>query len=286
MILSHLKNYAYLMRLHKPIGIFLLLWPTLWALWLAGEGKPDVFIVAVFVAGVIIMRSAGCIINDFADRHLDLWVERTCDRVLTSGKVSVQAALGLFAGLMVLAFGLVLTLNRLTVLLAIVGAVLTVVYPFLKRVTHLPQIGLGLAFAFGVPMAFAAELNQVPWRGWVLFLAAVIWPVIYDTYYARVDREDDVKIGIKSTAILFGKWDRFMVGLLQTFFLLLLVLNGSLFHLNFYYFVSLFCVVILFVYQQWITSVQRKENYFRAFLNNNWVGLVIFLGIAMQGLSK
>jgi len=276
MILTQLKNYACLMRLHKPIGIFLLLWPTLWALWLAAEGKPDRVLVTVFVVGVILMRSAGCVINDVADRRFDRFVERTRERPLVSGKVSVKEALMLFVVLLMIAFLMALTfLNPLTIQLAVVGALLAIIYPFLKRITHLPQVGLGIAFAFGVPMAFAAELNHIPGKAWVLFLAAAVWPVIYDTYYAMVDRVDDLKIGVKSTAILFGRYDRLMVGCLQVIFLSLMGIVGWLFHLKNGFWVSLLLAALLMIHQQ-------RINPFKAFLNNHWIGLVIFIGIVIS----
>lgn len=277
-----LKQYAYLMRFHKPIGTFLLLWPTLWALWLAGEGHPKFSILLIFILGVIVMRAAGCIINDFADRNFDGHVERTRDRPLATGKVKPLEALGLFLLLLTIAFLLVLLLNKLTILLAIAGALLTIIYPFMKRFTYLPQVGLGFAFAWGVPMAFAALTNTVPNSAWLLFFAAVIWPMIYDTIYAMVDREDDKKIGLKSTAILFGKYDRIAIGVLQIVFLVSLLLVGYLFKLDQFYFVSLVAVVILFLYQQKLMKNRDRENCFKAFLNNHWVGLFIYAGITMS----
>ena len=279
---NKLKNYFYLMRLNKPIGIFLLLWPTLWALWLAGEGKPSVRIVLIFIVGVIVMRSAGCVINDLADRNFDGSVERTRARPLASHKVSVKEALVLFIILILIAFLLALSLSGLTVLLAAVGVLLAIGYPFLKRVTHLPQIGLGVTFSWGVPMAFVAQLNQIPMKSWILFLAAATWPVIYDTYYAMVDRDDDIKIGVKSTAILFGKRDLLIVGLLQCLFILLLIVVGWLFNLHFVYYISLLFVAVLFAYQQWMTRDRDRDACFKAFLNNHWVGLIIFVGIVLS----
>lgn len=277
-----LKDFFYLMRLHKPIGTFLLLWPTLWGLWLAGNGhQPNIIILIIFILGVILMRAAGCIINDIADRDFDAHVERTRERPLATGKISTQAALILFIVLLSLAFGLVLFLNKLTILLAIIGAMLTLIYPFMKRFTHLPQLGLGMAFAWGVPMAFAAETQHVSGAAWIVFLAAVIWPVIYDTMYAMVDRTDDIKIGIRSTAILFGSYDRIIIGLLQIIFLGLLGLVGYLFKLDELYFFSLCCAGLLFIYQQILIKKTDRAAYFKAFLNNNWVGLIIFLGIIL-----
>lgn len=284
MLNETVKQMIYLMRLHKPIGIFLLLWPTLWALWLAGHGKPNAWIVMIFVIGVVLMRSAGCIINDFADREFDKHVERTKERPLTSGKVSVKHALILFIVLLSVAFILVLFVNAFTVKLAFVGALLAVIYPFLKRITHLPQLGLGLAFAWGVPMAFAALNNTISTEAWILFAAAVIWPVIYDTMYAMVDRVDDVVIGVKSTAILFGHYDHVIMAVLQAIFLGLMMVCGNLFHLQWPYYFSLFIVLILFGYQLYLIKSREREACFRAFLNNQWVGLVIFLGMLTGSL--
>lgn len=280
-----IKQYIYLMRLDKPIGIFLLLWPALWGLWLASQGRPHLKIVIIFVIGVILMRSAGCIINDFADRKVDLHVARTKNRPLTSGQLSNREALLLFCFLSLCAFALTFLLNKLTVGLAIIGALLSIVYPFLKRITHLPQLGLGLAFALSIPMAFAAETQTIPGRAWPLFLAAVVWPVIYDTLYAMVDREDDLKIGIKSTAILFKGYDRCLIGLLQIIFLLLLIKVGVDFSLQHFYYYSLIVVAILFSYQQFLIRERFAPNCFKAFLNNQWVGFSIFAGIVL-GLSK
>jgi 4-hydroxybenzoate polyprenyltransferase len=279
MSFTPVKNVIYLTRLHKPIGILLLLWPTLWALWLAKHGAPDWRIVSIFVVGVVLMRSAGCVINDIADRHVDKHVERTRDRPLTSGKLSLRAAWGVFFILLTAAFLLVLCLNRFALALSFIGAALAVIYPFMKRFTHLPQLGLGLAFAWGVPMAFAAETNAIPLPAWELFFAAALWPIIYDTMYAMVDRNDDVKIGIKSTAIFFGRYDRLVIGIMQIIFLLLLVDIGTRFDLTTYYFGSLFFAGLLFIYQQILLKSCDRAAYFKAFLNNHWVGMVIFLGI-------
>lgn len=277
-----LKQYVLLMRLDKPIGIFLVLWPTLWALWLAGSGKPPVAIVLIFILGCIVMRSAGCVINDIADRQFDKFVARTRHRPLAASKISVCSASYLFLSLMLCGFVLVLFLNKLTIELAFIGAVLAIIYPFLKRITHLPQIGLGLAFAWGVPMAFAAVTGEVTSEAWLLFSAAVVWPVMYDTLYAMVDRIDDVKIGVKSTAILFGKADRLMVGMLQILCLILLCKIGKDFRLNGFYYFGLFDAAILFIYQQILIKDRLPKNCFAAFLNNNWVGCVIFLGIVLH----
>lgn len=284
MQMNQFKQYLYLMRMHKPIGIFLLLWPTLWALWLAGDGQPNLFIVIIFILGVIIMRAAGCIINDFADRNFDGHVERTRDRPLVTKKISTRSALILFSVLILCAFMLVLLLNRLTLYLAVVGAVLTVFYPFMKRFTHLPQLGLGVAFAWSVPMAFAALTDAIPRDAWLVFFAAAIWPVIYDTIYAMVDRVDDEKIGIKSTAILFGKNDRLIIGILQLVFLWVLVWIGVLFYLSWLYYLGLVFAAGFCCYQQWLLSFKDRGKYFSAFLNNHLLGMVVFAGIVLSYL--
>ncbi len=281
MIFERLKQYAYLMRLNKPIGILLLLWPTLWALWLASAGKPSWGLLIIFIAGVILMRSAGCIINDFADRHFDGKVRRTRSRPLAAGTVTTSEALILFVLLCLLALTLVLRLNRLTLIYAVLGAGLAVFYPFMKRFTHWPQAGLGLAYTWGVPMAFAATQGRLSWEAWFLFFTAMLWPLIYDTFYAMVDREDDLKVGIKSTAILFGRADRLMTGLLQGVFLLALGLVGWIFHLGFYYYLSLVFAAGLFCYQQYLIRRQDPGACFKAFLNNHWVGMAIFIGISL-----
>ncbi len=281
-MLEEMKQYFFLMRLHKPIGIFLLLWPTLWALWLAGNGKPNLFIVGIFILGVILMRSAGCIINDVADRHVDSYVARTRTRPLATGKLTSKQALLLFSSLIFCAFLLVLLLNRFTIWLAFVGVVLVVLYPFMKRFTHLPQVGLGIAFAWGVLMAFAAQNNSLSPAAWLLFFAAAVWPVIYDTMYAMVDYEDDIKIGIKSTAILFRKYDRWVIGVLQISFIALMAWVGYLFKLNIFYFLSLLIVTILFGYQQQLIKDQDQKKCLKAFLNNNWVGMILFVGIILS----
>ena len=278
--------YARLMRLDKPIGILLLLWPTLWALWIAGEGHPRPWVVAVFVAGVVLMRSAGCVINDFADRDFDRHVKRTAERPITSGRVSPKEALVLFALLAGLALLLVLTLNTLTLLLSLVGAFLAASYPFTKRLTHLPQAYLGAAFGWAVPMAFAAQTGSVDPRSWWIFLAVVLWAVVYDTMYAMVDRDDDLKIGIKSTAILFGRHDRLVIGLLQLAMLLVLVKVGLAFGLEGFYYLGLGVAALLMGYHQWLIRQRDRARCFRAFLHNQWVGAVIFAGIFLDYLLR
>ena len=284
--LSRWQLYYRLMRLDKPIGIMLLLWPTLWALWIAGEGHPRPWVVAVFVAGVVLMRSAGCVINDFADREFDRHVERTAERPITSGKVSPGEALWLFAALAGLALLLVLTLNRLTLLLSLVGAFLAASYPFTKRLTHLPQAYLGAAFGWAVPMAFAAQNGSVDPRSWWIFAAVLLWAVVYDTMYAMVDREDDLKIGIKSTAILFGKYDRLVIGLFQLAMLAVLVQAGRLFGMGAWYFTGLALAALLMLYHQWLIRHRDRRACFRAFLHNQWVGAVIFAGIVLDYLLR
>jgi 4-hydroxybenzoate polyprenyltransferase len=279
---TRLTHYACLIRLHKPIGILLLLWPTLWALWLASDGWPDTKILFVFVAGTILMRSAGCILNDLADRHVDGHVQRTKQRPLVDGTVTTTEAFCLAGVLSLAAFLFVLLCNMLTIMLAVIGASIIILYPFLKRVTHLPQLGLGVAFSWGVPMAFAAVTGEVGLFGWFLFLTCIIWPVIYDTMYAMVDRDDDLQIGIKSTAILFGLMDRIIIGLLQTLFIVMLVIVGIMFHVEEIFYVCVAIAAGLFVYQQWLIKDRDRDKCFKAFLNNNWVGLVIFIGVYFQ----
>src|SRR5690606_8356020 len=239
LILEQYGKYGRLMRLHRPVGIWLLLWPSLWALWIASDGAPDPKIFAVFVLGTIVMRSAGCIINDFADRNIDPHVRRTADRPLATGEVAAGEALILFAGLMLIALGLVLTLNRITLMLALAGAAVTVVYPFTKRWLSAPQFVLGIAFSWGVPMAYAAELGAIPRIGWLLFVATIVWVVIYDTEYAMVDREDDLAVGVNSTAVLFGDMDRTAIAGMQVLFLIALALVGRNAELGVWYFGSL-----------------------------------------------
>ena len=274
--------YFRLMRLDKPVGIYLLLWPTLWAVWIAAQGNPSWWLVLVFVAGVVLMRSAGCVINDYADRHIDNKVERTRERPLTSGQVTEGEALILFAVLALCAFALVLTLNRLTILLSLGGAFLAASYPFMKRYTNLPQAYLGAAFGWAVPMAFAAQTGELDSRLWWLFLATLMWALIYDTMYAMVDREDDLKIGVKSTAILFGAYDRMVIGLLQLSMLAVLLLAGQRFGLGAYYYASMGMASALMLYHQWLIRGRDRASCFKAFLHNHWIGLVIFLGIVLD----
>ena len=280
-LVQRLGDYAQLMRLDKPIGSLLLLWPTLWGLWLAGRGQPDREVVVIFVLGVLLMRSAGCVVNDIADRDFDPHVERTRDRPLAAGRLSLQEAVGLFVALGLLAFVLVLFLNLLTILLAVPGILLTASYPFMKRFHSLPQVHLGAAFGWGIPMAYAALTGTLPLEAWWLFATNVIWSVIYDTEYAMVDREDDLKIGVKSSAILFGDRDRVIIARLQAVMLLMLLAQGPLSGLGWPYYVALLVALWIFVYQQFLIRHRQRAGCFQAFLNNNWFGLTVFLGILL-----
>ena len=283
---QRLKQYYLLMRLDRPIGIYLLLWPTLWALWIAGNGTPDPLVLAVFVAGVVLMRSAGCVINDYADRNFDPHVERTRDRPIAAGRVTPREALMLFAVLCLAAFLLVLLMNRLTILLSLGGVVLAALYPFMKRYTHLPQVFLGAAFGWAVPMAFAAQTGAVPKVAWLLFVATVLWATAYDTMYGMVDRDDDVKIGVKSTAILFGEADRAIIATIQLLMLLALLMVGQSAGLGGYYYFGLLLVVGLSLYQQYLIRERQPAACFRAFLNNNWLGAAVFTGIVLDYLVR
>lgn len=274
-----LRLYAQLIRFDKPIGTWLLLWPTLWALAIAGNGSPDGWVLFVFVCGVFLMRSAGCAINDFADRDIDLHVTRTRERPLTSGKISPREALAVFAVLGLLAFALVLTLNRLTILLSFGGILLAATYPFMKRFHYLPQVHMGAAFGWSVPMAYAAQTDSLPKMAWLLYVATVVWAVAYDTIYSMVDRDDDLRIGVKSTAILFGDYDRLMIGIFQALFLLAMTLAGIDLGFSAIYFVALGIAALLLVYQQFLINDCVPEHCFIAFLNNHWVGAIIFFGI-------
>ena len=281
---NRLREYAQLMRLHRPIGIYLLLWPTLWALWLAGNGQPPRGAALVFVLGVILMRSAGCVMNDIADRDFDPHVARTRDRPLAAGRVSLGEAVGLMATLCLLAFGLVLTQNALTVELAFIGLALALSYPFMKRFHSLPQAHLGAAFGWGIPMAYAAVADALPPVCWLLFFGNVLWSVIYDTQYAMVDREDDLKIGVKSTAILFGERDKQIIGYLQLTLLAVLVGIGLLTGRGWIYYLGLFAAAWLALYQQFLIRDRKPEECFKAFLNNNAFGLIIFCGLLLDYL--
>lgn len=279
---SRLSLYSELIRLNRPIGILLLLWPGLWALWIAAEGEPPWWIVLVFVAGTTLMRSAGCAINDYADRDLDGHVKRTSQRPIASGRVSPREALMVAAILALLAFLLVLLLNNKTILMSFVAVTLAALYPFMKRYTYMPQLVLGMAFGWAIPMAFTAIQNQVPAVAWVLFTATVIWALIYDTMYAMVDRIDDLKVGIKSTAILFGGYDRLIIGLLQLMMLGLLLWAGLLAGRGGWYWLGVGVAALLFLYQQWLIRERDPDACFKGFLNNNYVGMALFAGLFLD----
>ena len=277
-----MNAYFRLMRFDKPIGIYLLLWPTLWALFLAKRGLPEIDLMIIFTLGVILMRSAGCVINDFADRKIDKFVMRTKNRPLTSGEVSEKGALILFSFLILMSFGLVLMTNFLTVQLSIVAVFLATLYPFVKRWSNLPQFVLGSAFAMSVPMAFSATLDEVPFSAWLVFLATVIWTVIYDTIYAMVDREDDLKINVKSTAILFGKYDLIIIFLLHLLLIALLVMISQEFQLGNYFNMTIVMATLLMFYHQHLIKDRDRAKCFKAFLNNHYIGIVILLGIVLS----
>lgn len=281
---DRLYQYYLLMRLHRPIGIFLVLWPALWALWIAAEGWPDGYVLTVFLLGSVLMRSAGCVINDFADRNIDPHVERTRERPLATGRVTAGEALGLFVLLSLAALILLLTLDPAPLQWAMVAVVLVVVYPFTKRATHLPQVFLGAAFACAVPMAFVAEGAEVNASTWLLFVAAIAWALVYDTQYAMVDREDDLRIGVKSTAILFAGWDRVLIAVFQLLVLLLLLATGLFAEVAWPYYAALAPATGLFVYQQWLTRGRGRAACFQAFLNNQWFGAAIFAGVVLAYL--
>jgi 4-hydroxybenzoate polyprenyltransferase len=270
------------MRFDKPIGIFLLLWPALWALWIAGEGRPDLLVTIVIVLGVVLMRAAGCVINDYADRDIDPHVKRTQLRPIASGQVSPREALILFAGLCLSAFGMVLLLNTMTILLSFVGLLLAASYPFMKRYTYFPQAYLGLAFGWAVPMSFAAQTQNVPEIAWLLYLATLCWALAYDTMYALADREDDLKIGVKSTAILFDGLDRIFIALFQVFVLLLLYGIGEMQGFKWPYYLGLIVAIILSIYQQYLIRYRQPADSIKAFLNNNWLGMAVFIGLVVQ----
>ena len=280
--IKKLEAYKRLMRMDKPIGTFLLLWPTLWALWLASAGHPDWTVVVIFTLGTFLMRSAGCVMNDIADRNFDGHVQRTHLRPLVSGEVSVKEALTLAAGLSLLAFGLVLTLNGLTILLSLPALLLAITYPYTKRFFAFPQAYLGIAFGFGIPMAFAAVQSAVPSEAWLMLLANVCWSLAYDTEYAMVDRKDDLRIGIRSTAITFGRFD---VALIMGFYMLMLALTGYVGHvLNLawpYYFGLMIALGVVFYHYQLIKN-REEAKCFKAFLHNNWLGAILFFGILIN----
>ncbi|KPQ02818.1 4-hydroxybenzoate octaprenyltransferase [Marinobacter sp. HL-58] len=279
-IQARLADYARLLRLDRPIGSLLLLWPTYWALWLAADGFPGIGNFIVFTLGVFLMRAAGCAINDFADRKVDRHVKRTRNRPLTTGRIEAWEAVALFAGICLVAFLMVvLFTNTLTLYLSFGGVILAFIYPFMKRYTHLPQLFLGAAFSWAIPMAWAAEAGEVTRMAWLLFTANVLWTVAYDTLYAMVDRDDDLKIGIKSTAILFGEADRAVIAILQALVVLILVLVGHQAELGVFYYLGLVAMACLFVFQQHLARYRERDGCFKAFLNNNWAGFAVFTGL-------
>lgn len=280
--LARVPDFLQLMRLNRPIGTWLLMWPTLWALWVAAEGTPGRRVLLIFIAGVYLMRAAGCVVNDYADRHFDGHVKRTRLRPLATGRISEGEAQALFLILVMAAFVLVLFTNLFTVMLSLVGVALAFIYPFMKRYTHLPQLFLGAAFSWAIPMAFGAVLGHVPFEAWLLFAANVAWTVAYDTQYAMVDRDDDLKIGIKSTAVLFGRADRLMIGLLQGLTLLLLAWAGLRLGFGGFFWLGLAGMAATFVHQQFLIRERERDPCFQAFLNNHWSGLLVFAGIALS----
>ncbi|TNE78173.1 MAG: 4-hydroxybenzoate octaprenyltransferase [Gammaproteobacteria bacterium] len=279
-IQSRLTDYARLLRIDRPIGSLLLLWPTYWALWLAGDGSPSIANIIIFTLGVFFMRAAGCAINDFADRDWDKHVKRTMDRPLTAGRIQAWEAVALFAGLCLVSFLMVvLFTNTLTLYLSFAGALLAFIYPFMKRYTHLPQLFLGAAFSWAIPMAWAAEANELSQITWLLFTANVLWTVAYDTLYAMVDRDDDLKVGIKSTAILFGDADKAIIGILQALVLLILIIVGVRSELGTFFYLGVAGMASLFVYHQYLARDRERAGCFKAFLNNNWAGFSVFAGL-------
>lgn len=281
-IRAKIPHYLTLIRFDRPIGTYLLLWPTLWALWLAAEGVPDLKLLVIFSLGTFLMRSAGCIINDYADRKLDGRVKRTKDRPIAAGLITAKDALIFCALLCIAAFILVLFTNSKTILLSFAALFLAASYPFMKRYTYYPQLVLGAAFSWGIPMAFAAQRNELPSSLWLVYIAVVLWTVAYDTFYAMVDRDDDIKVGIKSTAILFGEDDRRITAAIQVSVILILLLVGGQFSLSYWYYGSVVGAAGLFVYQQYLIRHRDRDECLKAFLHNHWVGAVIFSGIFLH----
>lgn len=277
-----MNAYFRLMRLNKPIGIYLLLWPTYWALFLSAGGWPDIDLLIIFTFGVIITRSAGCVINDYADREIDKHIARTRDRPITAGEISPKAALLLFIALGLIAFALVLLTNTLTIKISFIALALAVLYPFTKRWTNLPQLILGLAFAMSVPMAFSAQTGTVPTSAGWIFLATVLWTLIYDTLYAMADRDEDLKIGVKSTAILFAKYDQIFITLLQILLMIVFIKIGNLFDLGAFYDISLIIILLFMIYHQFLIKKRQKMDYFKAFINNHFIGMTVFFGIFLS----
>ncbi len=282
LIRDRLQQYWLLARFDKPIGILILLWPALWALWVASNGEPDSFVLFIICSGVVLMRAAGCVINDYADRNFDPHVERTKQRPIATGKVSPKEALIVFVVLCLTAFVLVLQLNLMTVILSFVAAFLAASYPFMKRYTQLPQAYLGIAFGFAVPMSFSAQINEIPAVAWVMYLAAILWALVYDTMYAMVDKEDDLRIGVKSTAILFGEKDREIMAVLQLIIIALFLVIGKMQPLGVFYYAGVGVAFLLSIYQQKLIFNRDKVLCFKAFLNSNYFGLAIFVGLALD----
>ena len=277
-----MNAYFRLMRLNKPIGIYLLLWPTYWALFLSAGGWPDIDLLIIFTFGVIITRSAGCVINDYADREIDKHIARTRDRPITAGEISPKAALLLFFALGLAAFALVLLTNTLTIKISFIALALAVLYPFTKRWTNLPQLILGLAFAMSVPMAFSAQTGTVPASAGWIFLATVLWTLIYDTLYAMADRDEDLKIGVKSTAILFAKYDQIFITSMQVLLMIVFIKIGNLFDLGAFYDISLIIILLFMIYHQFLIKKRQKMDYFKAFINNHFIGMTVFFGIFLS----
>lgn len=279
---ERLEQYYLLMRMDRPIGTYLLLWPAFWALWIAAEGIPPLSILIIFSLGVFVMRSAGCVINDYADRKIDCQIERTKNRPITSGKVSPNEALKLFSVGIMIAFVLVLFLNTYTIALSFAALILASVYPFMKRYTHYPQIVLGMAFSWSIPMAFAAQLNNIPDIAWLLYVVTILWIVAYDTMYAMADREEDLKLGLKSTAIIFADKDKLILATLQILFLSGMFLIAYLLQAGIYFYLGIMAASLFSVYQQFLIHHREKKACFEAFLNNNWLGMMIFIGIFLN----
>ena len=280
--IDRIRQYWLLARFDRPIGILILLWPALWALWVASDGRPDLQVLIVICLGVVLMRAAGCVINDYADRDFDPHVERTKQRPIAAGKVKPKEALIVFVVLCLSAFGLVLMLNCYTIMLSFIAVFLAASYPFMKRYTHLPQAYLGIAFGWAVPMSFSAQINSIPAVAWVMYLAVVLWALVYDTMYAMVDKEDDLKIGVKSTAILFGDYDRHIMALFQIIIIVLLLGLGQMKYLSWPYYGGILVASGLSVYQQKLIFHRDKDLCFKAFLNNNWYGMAVFSGLVMD----
>lgn len=283
-LLGRLRQYARLVRLDKPIGIYLLLWPALWAVWIAAEGRPKWVVVIIMLLGATTMRSAGCAINDFADRNIDAHIKRTQDRPLATGAISPREAFGVFIFLALTSFGLVLLLNPLSVKLAYIGALLVSIYPFVKRYTYMPQAFLGITFGWAVPIAYAAQAGELTRVTWLLYIITALWILAFDTIYAMVDREDDLKMGVKSTAILFGEADVSIIMTIQGLVLLTLAMLGYQLHFSLWYFAGVLAAAVFAVYQYFLIRRREPDQCFKAFLNNNYFGMAIFIGLLLHYL--